>query len=76
MEWPIGKILETADHAVGLDVMMELYDRNRAAPVTPDLPKLWRDLGIDTADDGTIHLRDDAPLSAVREAITRKPTDG
>jgi hypothetical protein len=76
VEWPIGKILDTADYAVGLDVMMELYDQNRAAPVTPDLPKLWRDLGIDVASDGAIHLRDDAPLSATREAITRKPSDG
>lgn len=75
VEWPIGKILETADHAVGIDAMSTLYDRWRAAPVTPDLPALWRDLGIDATDDGTIHLRDDAPLAAAREAITRRPGD-
>jgi len=74
-DWPIAKILQTADHTVHLDVLNDLYNRMRATPVTPDLPKLWRDLGVDTLDTG-IRFRDDAPLAATRDAITRKPIAG
>jgi hypothetical protein len=72
VEWPIRKIFGAADRAVGLTVLSDQYDRMRATRVAPDLPKLWRDLGIDIVDD-TIRFRDDAPLAAARDAITRKP---
>lgn len=69
MRWPIDKILKTADAAVGVTVMTDLYDRMRAAPVAVDLPGLWHDLGVDVTDGG-LNFRDDAPLAAERIAIT------
>lgn len=62
--WPLGKILATADAAVGQTTLIELYDRMKDRAVSTDLAALWRDLGVT---DGP--LRDDAPLAAVRRAI-------
>ena len=70
VDWPIGRILATADKAVGLDVLTRLHDEMGPRPVTPDLDALWRDLGITTRD-GSIQFDDTAPLAAIREAITR-----
>jgi hypothetical protein len=69
VSWPIRKILTTADQAVGLTVMTDLYDRMRAAPVSLDLSHLWGELGIEATDTG-LRFRDDAPLAAERIAIT------
>ena len=67
VDWPIRKILATADKTVGLTVLTDMYERMRATPVSPDLATLWRELGVENAP----NLRDDAPLAAVRDAITR-----
>jgi hypothetical protein len=75
VSWPIEKVLATADRTVHLTVLSDLFSHMRATPVTPDLPKLWHDLGVEIADN-SVRLRDDAPLSTIREAITRKPTAG
>jgi hypothetical protein len=69
VDWPIGKILTTADKAVGVTVLNDLYDRMGGKPMAPDLPGLWRDLGIEVTDAG-LRFRDDAPLAAERIAIT------
>jgi hypothetical protein len=69
VRWPIRKILTTADAAVGVTVMNDLYNRMGAQPVAVDLPSLWRDLGVDVTD-SDLHFRDDAPLAAERIAIT------
>ena len=37
-------------------------------PVSPDLPELWRQLGIRERGD-SVELLDDAPLAATRKAI-------
>ena len=75
VDWPIRRILATADKAVGLTVMSDLYERMRAHPVSVDLPALWKSLGIEVSDVG-LTFRDDAPLAAERIAITRKPVAG
>ena len=69
VDWPIGKILTTADKAVGVTVLNDLYDRMGGKPMAPDLPGLWHDLGIEVTDAG-LRFRDDAPLAAERVAIT------
>jgi hypothetical protein len=38
------------------------------------LPALWQSLGIEP-EDGTVKLRDDAPLAKIRDAIMRAPVD-
>jgi hypothetical protein len=72
VDWPIGRILATADKAVGVDVLTKLHGAWGSKPVTPDLDGLWRDLGL-RARDGGIEFDDTAPLAAIRMAITRAP---
>ena len=45
-DWPIERVLATADKAVGVDVMTRLHSEMGPKPVTPDLAALWRDLGL------------------------------
>jgi hypothetical protein len=71
-DWPIERVLATADKAVGLDVMTKLHDEWGSKPVTPDLDALWRDLGLRLRDGG-IEFDDSAPLAAIRIAITKPP---
>jgi hypothetical protein len=71
-DWSIGRVLSTADKAVGVDVLTKLHDAWGPKPVTPDLEALWRDLGLKLRDGG-IEFDDAAPLAAIRAAITRAP---
>jgi hypothetical protein len=72
VDWPIERVLSTADKAVGVDVLTKLHDAWGPKPVTPDLDALWRDLGLRLRDGG-VEFDDAAPLAAIRMAITRKP---
>jgi len=63
--WPVSRILATADAALGQRTLSELYAELKDDHDTIDLATLWRDLGVDGDT-----LRDDAPLAAVRRAIT------
>jgi len=67
--WSIREALKAGDRATGVDVLMQMYEEWRAAPVRPDLPRLWRDLGVELAGRRAM-LRDDAPLAEIRRAIT------
>ena len=71
-DWPIERVFATGDKAVGVPVLEELYARMKDAPQSPDVAALWRQLGVEP-DGQSIRLRDDAPLSDVRKAITRRP---
>jgi hypothetical protein len=71
-DWPIERVLATADKAVGVNVLTKLHDAWGPKPVTPDLDALWRDLGLRVRDGG-IEFDDAAPLAAIRIAITRTP---
>jgi hypothetical protein len=64
VSWPVQRILQTADAAVGGSVLNDLYLDMKDRSSMIDLPALWRDLGIDGE-----RLRDGAPLAAVRRAI-------
>jgi hypothetical protein len=68
--WPIARVLRSADAAVGVNVLEELYARYADAPVTPDLAQLWSRLGVER-DGDSVRLDDSAPLAAVRRAIMR-----
>ncbi|MCA6114460.1 hypothetical protein J6524_05930 [Bradyrhizobium sp. WSM 1738] len=69
LDWPITRILSTADKAVGVDVLSRLHDEMGPKPVTPDLATLWRDLGLKRIGED-IEFDDTAPLAAIRKAIT------
>ncbi|MGC1729075.1 MAG: hypothetical protein WA747_06815 [Steroidobacteraceae bacterium] len=69
-DWPIARVLRTGDAAVGTSTLEDLYAQMRDTPVTPNLPRLWHELGVDPQ--GTaVRLTQDAPLAAVRLAIMR-----
>jgi len=67
-DWPIERVLAAGDAATGTTVLADLYAEMKDKPVSPDLPKLWRELGVELHG-GTIVLDDTAPLAPVRAAI-------
>jgi len=67
-DWPIERVLHTGDAAVGTRTLEDLYEQMKAAPVSPDLVSIWRDLGVEPAG-STVRLRDDAPHAQIRRAI-------
>ncbi len=68
-DWSIGRVLSTADRAVGVDVLTGLHGEMGSKPVMPDLAALWRDLGVRRAGED-VEFDDSAPLAAIRKAIT------
>ncbi len=67
-DWPIQKTLQTGDRATGTNVLSELYAQTSNAAVDPDLPALWKKLGINVQGDRVV-LDDKAPEASVRKAI-------
>jgi hypothetical protein len=67
--WTIREALKAGDAATGVDVLTQMYEEWRAAPVQVDLPRLWRELGVEPQGRQAT-LRDDAPLAHIRRAIT------
>jgi predicted metalloprotease with PDZ domain len=67
--WPIERVIDECDRATGTRVFVELYHRFALAPGTEDLGALWRRLGI-RRDGSTVNFDNDAPLAAIRTAIT------
>lgn len=72
-EWPLIKVLVTADKAVGVSVLGDLYTQMRDKPVDPDLPALWKKLGVALVD-GKVVYDDKAPDAAIRKSITAPDT--
>jgi hypothetical protein len=66
--WPLTRALEVGDRAVGVPVLMQMYNQMKTAPVEPDLRLLWRNLGVEITGP-TITFDDNAPWAAVRRAI-------
>lgn len=71
-DWPIARVLATADKAVGVSALTRLYNEMGSKPVTPDLAALWRDLGLRPRGEA-MEFDDTAPLAAIRKAITARP---
>ena len=70
--WSVKRILDAGDAATGTTVLADLYRDMAEQPSAPDLARLFRDLGVEAVSGG-VRLRDDAPLAAVRRAITAPP---
>jgi hypothetical protein len=64
------QIFESADRAVGVDVLVPLYQQMRVDPFPVDLDKLWQELGIDVKNDAIIY-NNKAPLAPIREALLK-----
>jgi hypothetical protein len=70
-DWTADRIFEVADKAIGTSVLTKLYAQMGEKPFAPDLDKLWRDLGVTSQSDGNVVFDDNAPLAAIRKAITQ-----
>jgi hypothetical protein len=71
-DWPIERIFDVGDKATGTTVLADLYAKMANQPYAPDLVALWHDLGISVSD-GKVTFDDNAPLAAIRRAITAPP---
>jgi hypothetical protein len=67
-DWTIEKAFEIGDKAAGVDVLQKMYAEWKDTPMHVDLAAMWKELGIETTG-GTVVLKDDAPMSAVRRAV-------
>ena len=67
--WPIAMIFAEGDKATGTHVLEDLYAAWKDKPVEVDLPKLWKELGVEKKGD-TVVFEDGAPDAGVRKAIT------
>jgi hypothetical protein len=68
-DWKLEEALKVGDHVTGTSVLSDLYIKMKDQPMPVDLSKMWKELGIES-DGKTVHLNDDAPLAAIRRAIT------
>jgi hypothetical protein len=64
------QIFASADHAVGVSVLIPLYHKMKADPYPVDLDQLWRDLGVGVDNDAIV-FDDDAPLAYIRKALLK-----
>jgi len=61
--------IDTGVAATGTPALREEYEELAVQGRGVDLEATWRALGVVPAADGSVTLRDDAPLAAVRKAI-------
>lgn len=71
-DWPLARTLEIGDRGTGVPVLRALYDKMKATPASVDLGALWKELGVERRN-GKIEFIDEAPLAAIRRAITQPP---
>ena len=71
--WEIERVLATADRAVGVPVLSELFPTWKDKSVAPDLDRLWGHLGVHRVGNG-VKLVETAPLAAIRRGITEPPS--
>ena len=69
-DWSLARTLEIGDRGTGVPVLRELYDKMKGAPAPVDLGALWKELGVERRR-GKIEFLDEAPLAAIRKAITQ-----
>ena len=75
----VADFLRTADEATGAHEVSAVYESWAVRGENVDLGALWGRLGIRGIDEARVHgtpvtLRDDAPLSAIRRAISASVT--
>lgn len=68
-DWKLTDALRTGDQAVGVSVLIPLYDKMKDRPYEVDLDAMWKQLGVECT--GNIaQFNDSAPLAKLRDAIT------
>jgi hypothetical protein len=69
-DWPVNRVLATGDRATGTDVLERLYEEWGPKKGSVDLEAVFRRLGV-IRRGHTVTFDDNAPLAALRKAITR-----
>ena len=64
----IETLLKLGDESTGQNVLMSMYQKMKAEPVSTDLPELWQSLGLSLVE-GNIVYNNDAPNAAIRSKI-------
>jgi hypothetical protein len=64
------EVFEAADAAIGMDVLVPLYENMKADPYPVDLDALWRKLGVGMQDDRVVY-DDDAPMAYIRKQLLK-----
>jgi hypothetical protein len=68
-DWDVIRTLSEGDKAVGVSVLIPLYNKMKATPVKVDLDSLWKRLGVEQRGN-KIFFNDNAPQAETRRAIT------
>jgi hypothetical protein len=68
-DWDLAQAFRIGDQSTGTTVLTDLYNQMKDHPVSVDLAEKWKLLGIER-NGSSVHLRDDAPGTAIRRAIT------
>ena len=72
-DWKLEDAFKVGDKTVGGSVLTDLYMKMKDNPMPVDLTEVWKKLGVES-DGKTVHLNDDAPLAAIRRAMTAADT--
>ena len=75
-DWPLAQALKAGDDAVGVPVLIELYDRMKATPITPDLSAMWRELGVKPSGDSVTFDQSAPQASIVRSIMSPRSSPG
>ena len=67
-DWPLARALKAGDETTGVPVLMELYDRMKASPVTPDLAAMWHELGVRPSGNSVV-FDQTAPQASIVQSI-------
>lgn len=73
-DWPLTGALKIGDDAIGVPALSELYNKMKDAPLDPNLPKLWHDLGVKIAGDSVI-FDQNAPRASIVASIMKPHED-
>jgi hypothetical protein len=64
------KVFEAGDNAIGMAVLVPLYQKMKADPYPIDLEALWASLGVALQNEQVIY-DDDAPMAHVRQSLLK-----
>ncbi|CAH0355403.1 MULTISPECIES: hypothetical protein [Sphingomonadaceae] len=73
MDWSPEQLMTAGDQAIGANSLIDLYTRFADTRVVPDLPDLFRQLGIIQLGDGAISFDSHAQLAELRRTVTLPP---
>jgi hypothetical protein len=64
------QVFEAGDNAIGMAVLVPLYQKMKADPYPIDLEALWASLGVILQNEQVIY-DDDAPMANVRKSLLK-----